>query len=169
MDFHRFCSETRCQIILDVPKTPSPPLTEKLDRLMDCTLCVFGGLSMYLCTVYRHIIQMKFLNNEILKLSSKFKILQISSIPVYLSQDHVTDVILKWLICFVFFLVFQVGDIFWTSQADGQKHISHNLMMSWARFYTFFWGGGISAMKPHRSSKLATVCLPQKCCEMIVL
>ena len=78
------------------------------------------------------------LNNEILKLSSKFKILQISSIPVSLSQNHVADVILKWLIRFVFFLVFQVGDIFWTSQADGQKHISHNLMMSWARFYTFF-------------------------------
>ena len=58
---------------------------------------------MYLCAVYRHIIQMKFLNNEILKLSSKFKLLQISSIPVSLSQDHVPDVILKWLIRFVFF------------------------------------------------------------------
>ena len=53
--FRRFCSETRCQIILDVPKTPSPPLTEKLDRLMDCTLCVFGWtiyVSMYSMQTY---------------------------------------------------------------------------------------------------------------------
>ena len=169
--FHRFCSETRCQIILDVPKTPSPSVdweTRSLDGLH--IVCFWVD---YLCIYVQYADishRWAILKNEILKLSGKFKILQISSIPVSLSQDHVADVILKWLIRFGIFFWFSrlVTSLFWTSQADGQKHISHNLMMSWARFYTFFLGG-ISAMKPCKSSKLATVCLPQKCCEMIVL
>ena len=145
MDFHRFCSETRCQIILDVPKTPSPPLTEKLDRLMDCTLCVFGGLSMYLCTVYRHIIQMKFLNNEILKLSSKFKILQISSIPVYLSQDHVTDVLIRFGIFFGFPGWWHLLNLsgWWT-----ETHLTQLDDVLSQVLHIFFWGWNFSDETP---------------------
>ena len=108
------------------------------------------------------------LNNEILKLSSKFKILQISSIPVSLSQNHVADVILKWLIRFVFFFGFPGWwhllnlSGWWT-----ETHLTQLDDVLSQVLHIFF--GGISALKPHRSSKLATVRLPQKCCEMIVL
>ena len=55
MDFSSFLQRDEMPDHSGCSKKPSPPLTEKLDRLMDCTSCVFGWtiyVSMYSIQTY---------------------------------------------------------------------------------------------------------------------
>ena len=107
MDFSSFLQRDEMPDHSGCSKNPQPSVdweTRSLDGLH--IVCFWVD---YLCIYVQYADishRWAILKNEILKLSGKFKILQISSIPVSLSQDHVADVILKWLIRFGIFFWF---------------------------------------------------------------